>query len=492
MDGVAFPRAHALELAAKYAQGILFVVDHPKGRVQFLNSRAEAILGRKTATVEPLALVRSWVLPEDLASLDSLPELFEVIDVGEAIETQLRLHHASGALTRMRGIHVLLAKGKHGVASQSLVTLEDVTETHHLFESLERKAHELEAALGALPDAFFRLDARRRVIRCFPGEWRPGDWDAASAVGQPIEQVLPPDVASLVMGALDRVALGREASSVDQLLPERPEASFEARIVPFLRDEVMLVLRDLGSRARAERDLLQQRAMSIQTAKLAALGEMAAGVAHEINTPLAVLCSGAEFLKEELELPDPLDRAALAEEADIIHATSLKIAQIVRSLRSFSTDEARMPLSAVPVHGFVTDALALCGQRVESRGVAIQSPAVPDGLLALTRRSEAAQILLNLLANAVDAVLPLPERWIRLEIGASGDWVELAVTDSGGGIPPEARDRLFTPFFTTKAVGKGTGLGLAVSRQLAENHGGSLVLDPSSPSTRFVLKLKRP
>lgn len=490
MVAAAFPRAAALEHAAKYAQGVLFVIDHLAGEVRFLNTRAKAILGRTPGEVEPLELVRSWVLPEDLPSLDSLPSLFEVIEIGESIETQLRVRHANGAITRMRATHVLLAKGIHGVATQSLVTLEDVTETHQLFESLERKAHELESLLGALPDAFFRIDARRRVTRCFPGEWRPGEWDPLAAVGRPIDQVLPPEVASRVSGALDCVATARAPSSIEQVHPDRPESSFEARIVPFLGDEVMLLVRDLGGRARAERELLQQRAMSVQTAKLAALGEMAAGVAHEINTPLAVLCSGAEFLKEELDLPDPLDRAALAEEAEIIHATSLKIAQIVRSLRAFSTDEARMALSPVPVRAFVTDALALCEQRVEGRGVSIQSPEIPEGLVALTRRSEAAQIMLNLLANAFDAVLALPERWIRLEVATTGGWVELAVTDSGAGVPPDARERLFTPFFTTKGVGKGTGLGLAVSRQLAENQGGSLVLDPTSPHTRFVLRLK--
>jgi C4-dicarboxylate-specific signal transduction histidine kinase len=139
----------------------------------------------------------------------------------------------------------------------------------------------------------------------------------------------------------------------------------------------------------------------------------------------------------------------------------------------------------------LSDALSLCRQRVESRGVPVEAPDVPPDLRVLTRRSEAAQIMLNLVGNAFDAVAALAERWIKIEVAGAADRVTISVTDSGRGVPEEHRGGLFRPFFTTKPVGKGTGLGLAVSRQLAESHGGALELDPTSEHTRFVLTLTK-
>ncbi len=489
-DGFAFPRAVALEQAAKFARGIVFIVDHSTDRVQFLNRRAETILGLTTDEIEPLALVRSWVLAEDLPSLDALPDLFEIVGVGETIETQLRLRHRGGGIARVRGIHVLLSKSSAGTAAQSLVTLEDVSEAHLVFEALERRTHELETTLAALPDAFFRIDRDRIVTRCSAGRWRPGQWDATRAVGRAIDDVLPPESLAKVRETIEQVQSTRREASVECVHPERPDSSLEAHVLTFFNDELIVLVRDLSDRARGERELTEQRARSVQSAKLAALGEMAAGVAHEINTPLAVICAGMEFLKEELDQAT-LDRTALAEEIDIVHATSLRIAETVRSLRAFTTDEQRLPAAATPVNAFLSDALSLCRQRVESRGVPVEAPDVPPDLRVLTRRSEAAQIMLNLVGNAFDAVAALAERWIKIEVASGADRVTISVTDSGMGVPEEHRGGLFRLFFTTKPVGKGTGLGLAVSRQLAESHGGALELDPTSEHTRFVLTLTK-
>src|SRR5262249_34026595 len=99
------------------------------------------------------------------------------------------------------------------------------------------------------------------------------------------------------------------------------------------------------------------------------------------------------------------------------------------------------------------------------------------------------QVLLNLLSNAFDAVEHAPEKWVALSFSHQDGRVEIAIEDSGPGIPGDLRQRMFQPFFTTKPVGKGTGLGLSISHGIIHAHGGSLVLDESSDHTRFVMSL---
>lgn len=100
------------------------------------------------------------------------------------------------------------------------------------------------------------------------------------------------------------------------------------------------------------------------------------------------------------------------------------------------------------------------------------------------------EVLLNLLNNAFDAVQAMqPSAWVRIEVQDAGDTVVIAVTDSGSGIPPEISAKMFDPLFTTKPAGKSTGVGLKVSREIVERHGGTLALDASSRNTRFVLRV---
>lgn len=100
-------------------------------------------------------------------------------------------------------------------------------------------------------------------------------------------------------------------------------------------------------------------------------------------------------------------------------------------------------------------------------------------------------MIASLLQNSYDSIKSLPTKWIRIEVWERGREAIISVTDSGHGIPPEIRDRIFHPFFTTKDVGKGIGLSLSIAQGIAGEHGGSLVLDSGSPHTRFVLRLPR-
>lgn len=245
---------------------------------------------------------------------------------------------------------------------------------------------------------------------------------------------------------------------------------------------------EIIERQRAEELAATRQAQVMNSAKMAALGEMAGGVAHEINTPLAVIGLLAQQLRESVAA-GAIDLAALDSRLVRIEGTSQRIARVVRSLLTFSREaEADSPAPAL-VQSLIDDTLELCRERFKKHGVELIVDEVPANLALSCRAPQISQVLLNLLINAFDAVVDASPKWVRVTVRGLATGVEIAVTDSGAGVPDGIRQRIFQPFFTTKAVGKGVGLGLSISGALVEGHGGSLTFDPSSKYTRFVVYL---
>lgn len=247
---------------------------------------------------------------------------------------------------------------------------------------------------------------------------------------------------------------------------------------------------DIARRERAERELETHRMSALHAAKMAALGEMSGNIAHEVNNPVAAIVLRAQRLRM-LAGEGRLDAAKVSKAAGEIEATAHRIARIVDALRSFARDGRNSPMQPESVAAVIRETVDLCAQRFVQHAIELRVADVPDDLRADCRRVQVSQILLNLLANAHDAVESGPTRWVQIEASAKGSAVEITVSDSGPGVPPEIRDRIMEPFFTTKGIGKGTGLGLSVSKGLAEGHGGKLEFDATGPATRFTLTLRR-
>lgn len=241
---------------------------------------------------------------------------------------------------------------------------------------------------------------------------------------------------------------------------------------------------------RSLKDLKHAQAQLITSSKLAALGEMAGGVAHEINNPLAVIHSRARHIQKVLAAnPPKVDSAN--EFAKIIETTSDRIALIVRGLKTFSRSGENDPFERCDINDILIDTLSLCSERLRLHGIDLTFEG-PTGPLEIQGRAvQISQVLLNLLNNAHDAVENLSEKWVRISLSDLGEKIRISVTDSGKGIPPDVRDKIMQPFFTTKPVGKGTGLGLSVSRGIVDEHQGTLTLDDNAPNTRFVLELPK-
>ncbi|WP_239470231.1 sensor histidine kinase [Archangium violaceum] len=230
---------------------------------------------------------------------------------------------------------------------------------------------------------------------------------------------------------------------------------------------------------RGRREAMESLAISerrrAQSEKLATIGRLAAGVIHEINNPVAYIRANLDFLEREvLAHPHP-SREELAEVFGETRAGLERVRQIIADLRGFSRMDAEGP-TACSLADVVGDAVRIARLRLEHVArVEVEVPKELPPVLAVHRRL--AQVLLNLLVNAGDALDGRVGSEVRVTGGREGSRVLLRVEDNGPGFPPEVLPRLFESFFTTKGPEKGTGLGLALSRELVEQFGGSLVAE---------------
>jgi signal transduction histidine kinase len=267
----------------------------------------------------------------------------------------------------------------------------------------------------------------------------------------------------------------------------RPFECVPAGEFEMLRHAISQVEAAIAREKRIGLALEEERARSLFSSKMATLGEMAAGVAHEINTPLAVISTRADQLNELLQ-EAPLDLPTALKVSQSIPVTVQRIAKIVQGLRAFAREGSQEDPRPVPVEELLEDVLSLCSERFKLHSVRLDLPRLPEGLSALCRPTEVLQVLLNLLNNAFDAVNGVAGSWVRIDCSAKAPLLQVVITDSGNGIEPGLADKVFQPFFTTKGPGRGTGLGLSISKGIAHSNGGTLTLEPSM-HTRFVLRL---
>lgn len=235
----------------------------------------------------------------------------------------------------------------------------------------------------------------------------------------------------------------------------------------------------------------QSQEQLISSAKMVAMGRMAAGIAHEVNNPLQRIVSHAERIKG-LTNADQNAQAQIKNVADQIQTVAMQIAEIVKGLLALSRDSSRDEFREIPLHQVVKLSLDYCRARFESHQIELRVCEIPKQWSVVGREAQLSEVLLNVLNNAHDAVSESAHKLIQIDVTASSKWIEVAITDNGPGVDPNVRHRIFDPFFTTKQVGKGTGLGLSVSQGIMAAHDGQIYLEDAKPlGARFVIRIPR-
>jgi PAS domain S-box-containing protein len=234
-----------------------------------------------------------------------------------------------------------------------------------------------------------------------------------------------------------------------------------------------------------------ERARFLKEKRIEALSHMAGGLAHEINNPLAIIHGAASDLLHAAATVESLPAGQIRKACESIVKTSDRAIRILRGLKGFGREAGNDPMEIASIYEIVDQCLELQGARFERHDVDLRIDLKPDLPYLECRETQIGQIITNLLNNAFDAVVVEDgaRRWVTLSAYCTGDQLWVDVIDSGPGLEDEIKGHLMEPFFTTKETGRGMGIGLSLSRAIAQDHGGSLALCEDTQHTCFRLVL---
>lgn len=222
------------------------------------------------------------------------------------------------------------------------------------------------------------------------------------------------------------------------------------------------------------------------TEKLATLGELFAGIIHDVNNPLMMIEANAKRIGNKVndeEVQDLLTK---------IDMSSRKIGKIIQGIKVFIKNEGDDPKFKENVGKIIDDAISISENKLKENFVAVRLDQKLQTAEIECHFTQIFQVFVNLFSNSIDAVKNLQDKWIEVSVRENSDkQLVIAFSDAGNGIPKELQDKIFTAFYTTKARGIGSGLGLSLSRNILAAHGGTLTIDNSSPHTTFLLTFKK-
>lgn len=232
-------------------------------------------------------------------------------------------------------------------------------------------------------------------------------------------------------------------------------------------------------------DLKQAEQQLIQNSKLASLGEMAAGMAHEINNPLAIISGSVDLAVKYLG-----DHEKMKIKIEAIKKASKRIARIVNGLKKFSHSSQGNHFSNHCLAQIAREAMVLTEMKFKQNDVLVTCDFRTESIIHCDE-IEIEQVVINLINNAVDAAKDCEEKWVKIQIFDDADSVVLRVSDSGLGIPEKIRDKIFDPFFTTKKVGDGTGLGLSITKGILDQHKATISITAPYTATCFEVRFPK-
>ncbi len=493
----------------------LFEIIHPEDlpdvRTQ-MEAPLEAPVDSQYRIIRPDGEVR-WILKRVFPIRNDRGEVYRICGVGEDI-TERKL--AEEALQKTKD-------------ELELRVQERTRELAELNEVLSKSEVRNRALLNAIPDLMLRVH-RNGVYLDFKA---PRDSDLSlppeAVIGKRVQDTLPPELARRILELVEKALETEEAQVIEYSLPHDSHVHhLEARIVRSGADEALAIVRDITERkqaeealmkaheqlgqrvmertselARANRELRETHSQLVQSEKMAALGMLVAGIAHEINTPVGAINSMHNTLVRALDkLKDILENEwpqsyrenrklnatlkIMEDSIRVVASGSERVTNIVRRLRSFARlDEAELKEADI-IEG-IEDTLVLIHHEIKHH-ITLEKDFQPVPRIACYP-GKLNQVFLNLLVNARQAIEG--EGRIRISVRYKNGFVEVAISDNGKGIPEESLRKIFDPGFTTKGVGVGTGLGLSIVYQIIreDHHGDILVESKPGKGATFTVRI---
>jgi len=479
-----------LEGATGYA---IFMLDRD-GLVATWNSGAERIFGwsEEEATGRPFAMLQTADSPKAEAAAAALARA----DAEGQMTAEAWLARKGGSEFLADVTITALRDDERSLRGFALV-VHDATDRQAALAALERREHHLKCILDTVPDAMIVIDKAGIIVSFSATAERLFGHREADVVGKNVSILMPSPDRERHDGYIERyletgvpriIGIGRIVTGLradGSTFPMKLSVG-ETRV----KDEHLFTgfVQDLTEKQNFEARVEQLRSELVHVSRLSAMGTMASTLAHELNQPLTAISSYGEAAATILEDASEPDRETLREVVAEMAAQAQRAGAIVRRLREFvSRGEANKTIEDLPNVINEASALALVGSR--EKGVVSNFDFDPEATPVLIDRVQIQQVLTNLMRNAIQAMEQCPSRRLSVRTARlNGTMVEVSVTDSGPGIPPEMQDRLFEAFASTKD--DGMGLGLSICRTIVEAHGGRITAEPATgggTTFRFTL-----
>lgn len=274
----------------------------------------------------------------------------------------------------------------------------------------------------------------------------------------------------------------KSGSYIDILTQGIAERDKDGKLTKFIGWNI-----DISSLKDAQRKLDEERARNMAQSRLAQLGLLAGGLAHEINNPLTVVKIRSELISRNLS-QGKLDPKFIQDSLNEIQNSAKRIADIIAGLRAMSDGSADLR-DRIPVSHVIEEVLSICRSEISKRGIDLHLDISQQNPYITANFSLMCQVLLNLINNAADALEEQTQKDIWIKTDADETHAFIIIEDNGPGIKKEDQDKIMLPFFTTKEPGKGTGLGLTISKSIVQSEKGDLSYEQLNEFTKFVVKL---
>lgn len=412
------------------------------------------------------------------------------LEMMERMEQQGALRNYHETLRRKDGstIQVLMnafaARDSRGHITQFRGLMLDITDLKNFQSELQRERDFSSKILNNTQSLILVVDTAGLISYANRRWYEAGGYDQQQLVGHPLLELIAPSRRQAVLDALHATLAGQQVDNLELpvMRADGRTGQFSVNLSPMRDDHghvssIVVVMSDITDTAMLQAKL-------VHTEKLAAVGQLVSGVAHEVNNPLTAILGFADLLMENPELPESARR-----DLRVILQEAQRTKQIVQNLLSFARQmpPQRRPLQLNQILGRT---LQLRAYDFSSHGVEVVQnfhETLPE---VIGDSHQLQQVFLNIINNAYDAVREC-NRPPRIEImtGASEGFAEVVFRDNGNGIAHI--ERIFDPFFTTKEVGKGTGLGLSICYGIVREHGGDISChnNESGPGATFVVRL---
>jgi two-component system NtrC family sensor kinase len=464
------------EIFENIQEGLFFST--PEGRFVEVNDALVRMLGYQS---------RDQLLPVNLAQLYQWPEhrqrfLEEIEKHGVLRNYEVSLRRQDGSVIHTLQ-NIFAVRDAHGRVNQHRGVMLDVTEQKNFQSQLERERDFNLNILNNTQSMILVLDTAGLVSyanrRCFEAGYREGD-----LLGRALREFVPESRRPALAAALESTLRGQPVNNLEISVrgSDGRNGQFSVNLSP-MRDEegavnsIVVVMADVTDAA-----ILQAKLRHAE--KMAAVGQLVSGVAHEVNNPLAAILGFTDLLLENDELPE-----SAKDFLHVILQEAERTKVIVQNLLSFArqTPAQRMPIQ---LNAILRSTLQLRSYDFSSHGLEIVERLQPDLPRIVGDSHQLQQVFLNILNNAYDAVgeAHRPGR-IQIESCQRDGFAEVSFRDNGPGIT--FPDRIFDPFFTTKEVGRGTGLGLSICYGIVREHGGEILCHNNSgqEGSTFIVRL---